>query len=491
MAVQQSPIYIKPNTSGLPIVGAQPGNGLSVDATNRLLLVAATTGDGGAMSAADKTKLDAVTVPNIPTADEKAALAGTGGTPPSTSNPYTERSYVDAAVNAVSGEYGAPVQTIAALRAVAYGSTPDKQLRLVEDVGALFRYDSAGTGADDGVGTILPTGNTGAGRWYKVQAATQDHEALVGLLGGASSDHQHLTTAQLGQLPSSGEKSALAGTSGTPGSGNKFVTDGDPRNTNARAPTSHTHVGGDVTSQVSSAAAADAVPWTGVTGKPSTFAPSTHASSHVGGGSDAIATAVAAGAAGLLSGSDKSKLDGIASGANNYSLPDATVSVTGGVRLTGDLGGPATAPTVPGLAAKAPLASPPFTGLPNNTVSSGWGTSTNRGFDMKHSSDGSGDVFAETGLGAWSWLSQGTIVAQVEAVRENPGGGYPSAIVIRTHNGTSLVERLRITPDGNILIKNTAAAPGSNPTGGGYFYVESGALKYRGSSGTVTTIAPA
>jgi hypothetical protein len=39
--------------------------------------------------------------------------------------------------------------------------------------------------------------------------------------------------------PSSGEKSALAGTSGTPGSGNKYVTDGDARNTNSRAPTSH------------------------------------------------------------------------------------------------------------------------------------------------------------------------------------------------------------------------------------------------------------
>jgi len=38
-------------------------------------------------------------------------------------------------------------------------------------------------------------------------------------------------------IPSSGEKAALAGTSGTPGSGNKYVTDGDSRNTNSRAPT--------------------------------------------------------------------------------------------------------------------------------------------------------------------------------------------------------------------------------------------------------------
>lgn len=42
--------------------------------------------------------------------------------------------------------------------------------------------------------------------------------------------------------------------------------------------------------------------------------------------------------------------------------PDATSTVKGVVRLTGDLGGTADAPTVPGLAGKAPLASPTFTG---------------------------------------------------------------------------------------------------------------------------------
>ena len=44
-------------------------------------------------------------------------------------------------------------------------------------------------------------------------------------------------------------------------------------------------------------------------------------------------------------------------------IPDATNSTKGKVKLAGDLGGTADAPTVPGLASKAPIASPTFTGV--------------------------------------------------------------------------------------------------------------------------------
>lgn len=47
------------------------------------------------------------------------------------------------------------------------------------------------------------------------------------------------------------------------------------------------------------------------------------------------------------------------------------------------------------------------------------------------------------------------------------------------------------TAAANVLAIANGTAPTSSPAGGGQLYVESGALKYRGSSGTVTTIANA
>lgn len=44
---------------------------------------------------------------------------------------------------------------------------------------------------------------------------------------------------------------------------------------------------------------------------------------------------------------------------------------------------------------------------------------------------------------------------------------------------------------GVLGITNAVTVPSSNPTGGGVLYAEAGAIKWRGSSGTVTTMAPA
>lgn len=42
-----------------------------------------------------------------------------------------------------------------------------------------------------------------------------------------------------------------------------------------------------------------------------------------------------------------------------------------------------------------------------------------------------------------------------------------------------------------IFIANSTAPPLGNPVGGGILYVENGALKYKGTSGTVTVLGPA
>jgi hypothetical protein len=44
---------------------------------------------------------------------------------------------------------------------------------------------------------------------------------------------------------------------------------------------------------------------------------------------------------------------------------------------------------------------------------------------------------------------------------------------------------------GVIAIANASVVPSADPAGGGILYVEDGVLKYRGSNGTVTVIAPA
>lgn len=90
---------------------------------------------------------------------------------------------------------------------------------------------------------------------------------------------------------------------------------------------------------------ASSVPWSGVTSKPS-FA--TVATS--GKYSDLSGTPVAAttSAAGLMSAADKTKLNGIAAGANNYVLPTATSAAIGGVQVnataaSGSINAPSTA----------------------------------------------------------------------------------------------------------------------------------------------------
>jgi len=117
---------------------------------------------------------------------------------PSASTEAANKSYVDTLAAAISGSYASPVQDLTALRALGLSVRVDKQIRLVEDKGAIYRWDSVGAGSDDSDGTVTPT--DAMGRWFKVSAATQSHNGLTGIQGGTANDYHHLTTAQLGTL---------------------------------------------------------------------------------------------------------------------------------------------------------------------------------------------------------------------------------------------------------------------------------------------------
>jgi hypothetical protein len=94
--------------------------------------------------------------------------------------------------------------------------------------------------------------------------------------------------------------------------------------------------------------------------------------------------------------------------------------------------------------------------------------------------------------------SGGTVLARVNSAGniQTPGiSGQDTLTAITISNGRGITvgsaSAIQGGGAGVIGIANATTVPTSNPTGGGILYVENGALKYRGSSGTVTTIANA
>jgi len=100
--------------------------------------------------------------------------------------------------------------------------------------------------------------------------------------------------------------------------------------------------------------------------------------------------------------------------------------------------------------------------------------------------------------------SAGSVLARVDASGAIvAGNGFQGSGILNTSGQTTVVisgaRNVGLAGGtisvgggaGVVFISNSTTVPTSNPTGGGIMYVESGALKFRGSSGTVTTIANA
>lgn len=107
-------------------------------------------------------------------------------------------------------------------------------------------------------------------------------------------------------------------------------------------------------------------------------------------------------------------------------------------------------------------------------------------------------LFGGNTFGTGTTGGQITILGGSGAIGTNANGGH---VVISgggfSGTGTKGNVGLHTTTgsfgsgQGVLFIANDTADPTSNPVGGGILFVASGALKYRGSSGTVTTIAAA
>jgi hypothetical protein len=105
--------------------------------------------------------------------------------------------------------------------------------------------------------------------------------------------------------------------------------------------------------------------------------------------------------------------------------------------------------------------------------------------------------------------SSGTVLARIDAngLISLPGGSWHHLNGVETwyKNSVSFYQKgpshtfrrqndeniFVIDANANLEIRNSASVPAANSGIGGYLYVEAGALKFRGSSGTVTTIASA
>jgi hypothetical protein len=185
-------------------------------------------------------------------------------------------------------------------------------------------------------GKGIPSGgNVGE---YLVKNSTTDYDVKFAVSSSADflslTDTPNAYTGQAGKVVSvnSGESALEFSTISGLGDMTKAVY--DPTGINASAFSADNHISGTTNkvftaieqgklSGIATGAEVNVnADWNAASGdaqilnKPTTMTPTAHATSHVTGGSDVIASVIGGGNAGLMTGTDKTKLDGIAAGAD-------------------------------------------------------------------------------------------------------------------------------------------------------------------------------
>ena len=100
-----------------------------------------------------------------------------------------------------------------------------------------------------------------------------------------------------------------------------------------------------------------------------------------------------------------------------------------------------------------------------------------------------GVVFRTASTNRWSLSLTGS--AGAESIRFYDVNNSATRLLIDSTGNVGIGVSAFGTSAANVLGLANATAPSTSPAGMGQLYVEAGALKYRGSSGTVTTIAAA
>lgn len=280
---------------------------------------------------------------------------------------------------ALALEFGAPVQNVADLRALGEVDRNDQMQRLVEDKGVDYRFDSTGVGVDDGDLIIVPT--VGSGRWFKT---AQKAGALPVAHDLAGAEHNADSLANLNTKVSdatlddvsgnrtdadavhdnvSAEISAITEKVAPVGADLLLIEDSAAANAKkkvqiinlpgaAMLPVVDTtsivegsadatkemriEVDGLTTATVRVATMPDKdITWDDAADSRS---PTTHGADHISTGSDPVPAAVAAGASGLLTGSDKTKIDGLGDGTGlkNYVKTTDDLKALVAAALAGD-----------------------------------------------------------------------------------------------------------------------------------------------------------
>lgn len=115
-----------------------------------------------------------------------------------------------------------------------------------------------------------------------------------------------------------------------------------------------------------------------------------------------------------------------------------------------------------------------------------------------------GSTIQSSAVGVISLVIQKLTSQTADLLRLNNQAGTPQTQFLANgnilhQNSMYVVTNLQVATGGDtngdgtgvIGLANASVVPSTNPSGGGVLYAQAGALKWRGSSGTVTTIAPA